>query len=387
MPWMTDLYANFLQNRTLHEITIPGTHDAGCYIDYNSYNSLYSQTQVQTIGQQLAGGIRYFDLRPYVDQNGDYWIYHGQYTGGQLNGNNGIFQQVKTFMDGLLPTDRELVILNISHFSKFTSDTHVDFVQLIRDMLANRLLCHVQPDINLFDTPYGQLLIDPNNDNQVRSRVVILYDGALDTGVEDYVGKNYLPAGFFKISPKYERFTDGVAIPNNRKIHLFDQYSNRRHVADGNIYDGIRNNQLKKLRNRTQYAYGKGLKVNGGTNWNADAAGGTASTLHLFSWTLTPQPQAYPVVAAQNESNRELLPLLTGNNWGANDNTRAYDPTQDEKINIVYVDHYASHQTQQANVINANNVPVGTAVPVAIAAKLNEYGGIGNVAFSWNNFQ
>jgi len=237
------------------------------------------------------------------------------------------------------------------------------------------------------DTPYGQLLADPNPANQMQSRVVILYDGALDTAVEDYVMRNSLPAGFFKISPKYERFTDALAIPNNLKIYLFDQYSAKRWVTDGIAYKGMRSNQLEKLRNRTQCEYGKSLKVNGSSNWNADAVGGTVSTLHLFSWTLTPQPTSYPVDVARDESNQELLPTLKGNNWGFNTNTRAYDPTQDEKINIVYVDHYASHGTQQVNVINGNNVPAGTALPVAIAAKLNEYGGLGNVAFNWNNLQ
>src|SRR5262249_9149435 len=107
------------------------------------------------------------------------------------------------------------------------------------------------------DTPYGQLLADPNPANQMQSRVVILYDGALDTAVEDYVMRNSLPAGFFKISLKYERFTDALAIPNNLKIYLFDQYSAKRWVTDGIAYKGMRSNQLEKLRNRTQCEYGK----------------------------------------------------------------------------------------------------------------------------------
>src|SRR5262245_2827917 len=132
MPWMTDLFANFLQNRTLHEITIPGTHDAGCYINHNSYNSSLSQTQFQTIGQQLAGGIRYFDLRPYIDSSSNYWTYHQYYTGDQVDGNNGILAQISGFMGGLAPGDRELVVLNISHFSKFNNSTHAHFIQLIQ---------------------------------------------------------------------------------------------------------------------------------------------------------------------------------------------------------------------------------------------------------------
>ena len=72
MPWMTDLFYDPalegaplgpFRNRSLHQITLPGTHDSGCYRDQRISN-VYSATQTQDIFQQLAGGVRYFDLRP-----------------------------------------------------------------------------------------------------------------------------------------------------------------------------------------------------------------------------------------------------------------------------------------------------------------------------------
>lgn len=372
MPWMTDLWNNALlaplfQNRPLRAITIPGTHDAGCYVVQHGWmGSVLSRTQSHTIAQQLAGGIRYFDVRPKRFANGSVFTYHGpSYVGGRLDGNGGILDDVAQFMAGLGPGDRELVILNISHFSGFDATGHGLLVAEIMNRLGPHLVPHTQAQIDLFEAPYGHLLTDPTV-GLVRSRVAILYDGALDTGAEAYVtgqaNAGTFPIGFFVISPKYT--------PTANAIRLFDQYANKRWLDDGYLYTGMRSDQLDKLRNRGNYVLQAGTWIPWAAPvyWPPDAVGGVASTLHLFSWTLTPQRTGSdPITVAQNESNPALPALFSNATAGWAGGGGNYDPAADLKINIIYVDDYASHTYN-----NPLGSPFnGVAVPVAFAARLN----------------
>lgn len=395
MPWMTNLFYDPaleaaprgpFRERPLRQITLPGTHDSGCYRDQRISN-IYSATQTQDIFQQLAGGIRYFDLRPAAYGDAEFWTYHGQlYWGGQLTGADGILAQVAAFIDGLAPTDRELVILNFSHFHKFSSLLHGNLVGVIQAALGNRLVPYTQDQIDIANCPYWQLLAAPANGlpppamaaASLRSRVLILYDGALDTPREAYVETLPFLApttpggvnGFFLLAPKY-------TVPHN-PIQLFDQYANLGRVDDGMLLSGIRTDQLNKLRNRQNYPY-SAQAFNPG-NWIANAAGGVPGVLHLLSWTLTPQFSLTltgtwdPLVAAREIANPLLLDLFCGPNrgWAG----VCYNPALDPQINIVYVDDYASTRHR-----NPGSPWHGMAIPVAIAARIN-VGPVGE-ANSW----
>ncbi|MFV8754972.1 hypothetical protein ACNOYE_30860 [Nannocystaceae bacterium ST9] len=363
---MTDLWNNEpgFPLRALNQITIPGTHDAGCYIDRGWYGNFQSRTQTETVAQQLAGGIRYFDLRPRAT-NGQFWTYHSPvnfitvYYGDRLDGPAGILNQVAAFMNNLLPGDRELVILNISHFGGFNNVQHGGMIGAITAALGNHLVQDTQANLDLFNATYTALLTDPITGN-VASRVAILYDGALDTDRELYIqnalaglgGIPALPAGFFVLSPKY--------VPPANPIFLFDQYA-----GTGNLTT-MRANQFAKLTNRVAYPYSTRAWALGAGNWPANAAGGVAGTLHLYSWTLTPQPLSDPLTAAQDTSNPALLDALSGRNPGCAWAGPIYDPAADPKINVLYVDDYSSeiHDTP-------GSAWDQLALPVAIAARLN----------------
>lgn len=371
MPtWMTTLWnAGIGFNlRPLTQITIPGTHDAGCTT--NNWGAYFARTQTQTIQQQLAGGIRYFDIRPYRSVsagNSTFWTYHGNYWGEQIDGvGNGILFDLANFMNGLLPGDRELVILNISHFSNFNDDAHRLLICKIYRALQNHLVPHTQAGINLFNATYTNLLTD--GAGTTRSRVAIIYDGALDQGREHYltVPANLadLPPGFFVLSPKYNA-------PANQ-IFLFDRYAGKCWLADGVLTTGMRTDQLDKLRNRQNYAQQYSAPA---ANWAANAVGGVASTLHLFSWTLTPQYCGNsPLTEAQNQSNPALLPLFSNATAGWAGGGGNYDPAADFKINILYVDDYDSLQYNNPLGSPCN----GWAMPVAIAYRLNDGAGPGS---------
>jgi hypothetical protein len=387
MPWMTDLFYNAALNaswspfphRSLHQITLPGTHDSGCFRDQTIAN-VWSVTQTQTIFQQLAGGIRYFDIRPCFDGN-EFWTYHGPlYYGDRLTGADGILNQINLYLNSLAQADRELVVINVSHFYNFTPDLHQQLVLAIQSALQNHLLDYSQASISLFDAPYWQLLSDSvngvvpwaQNQTPIRSRVVVLYDGALDTPVESFVQENpFFPPqaaglgtnGFFVLSPKYNSQGD-----NYNPIYLFDQYSNSADVKDGYISTGMRSDQLVKLRNRAGYPYSAQGHSPG--NWPANAVGGVPGILHLLSWTLTPQfkslnPFSYdPLTAARDYANPLLLDLFCNPNRGWADSY--YNLALDPKINIIYVDNYASEW--HSNVLSDFN---SYAMPVAIAARMN----------------
>ena len=362
MAWMTNLFYSEpgFAERPLSNITLPGTHDTGCYVDHLISNYL-SKTQTQDVAGQLAGGIRYFDIRPYMTAANEFWTYHGPiYVGGQLDGAHGILSQVNQFMQQLARGDRELVILNISHFYNFNNAMHQSLIQQIQNIVGDNLVPYTQAETNLFNADYRSLL---ERNGETRSRVAIIYDGALDTGLEAYVSNNALPRGFFKLSPKYNM---GGGATN--QIWLFDQFANKAYMDDGNLYTGMVTDQMNKLANRQNYVFSSQGWANAAGNWTPDGLGvaGTANTMHLLSWTLTPQIRfANPIPIAQQEVNPRLLPQFTGNNWrGGN----PYDPTLDPKINIIYSDDYGSETYAGVSPIRA-----GLAMPVAISDYLNRF--------------
>lgn len=375
MPWMTQLFNTNdpargpFQTRPLHRITLPGTHDSGCYRD-QTWSNFLSKTQMQDIGAQLQGGIRYFDIRPKNLGGGQFVTYHGGlYEGGMLTGPGGILQQIQAYFAGLLAQDRELVILNISHFSNFNAAAHQALINAITGALGNNLVQHRQSAINLFDAPYHSLLRDANA--AMRSRVAILYDGAMDTPIDAFVTQAAqnanLPAGFFVVAPKY------ISPANN--IFLFDQYSNRANLDNNLFYTGMRPDQLAKLMNRANYNYAPNanwvVPPPYAANWTNNAPLGVASTMHLLSWTLTPQFRGgEPIWYADHRANPYLADFFSDvNRWA---NGASYNSVKDPQVNIVYVDYYESHQH-----INAFSPWNGLAMPVAIAARMN-VGSVGN---------
>ncbi|UTW62845.1 lamin tail domain-containing protein [bacterium SCSIO 12741] len=66
--WITDDW-EILKDKSLKEIVLPGSHDAGMSVLTHSTafsTSCNTQTQVLSIKDQLNAGVRYFDLRPVI---------------------------------------------------------------------------------------------------------------------------------------------------------------------------------------------------------------------------------------------------------------------------------------------------------------------------------
>ncbi len=137
--WMSFHYERLCQI-PLRELALPGSHDTGTYelehtlgrrTTLSNLNEVYApdndalkrllstmpvnvfynwaKTQRRNAGQQLADGVRYFDLRVCVDGNNRLMTCHGLY-GAPLNS---VLDDVKKFVDA---HPGEIVILGFNHF-------------------------------------------------------------------------------------------------------------------------------------------------------------------------------------------------------------------------------------------------------------------------------
>lgn len=397
--WMTDLYAGFINNRPLREITLPGSHDSGCSLKDLTFSHM-ARTQVFDIENQLLRGIRYFDIRPYPGLK-DWYTWHGPfYTGESISS---IVVGLKRFMQRV-ECDKELVILNISHFTDRFPLTfkHQQFIDYLSAELGAWLAPYTQAQINLFNTPYRDILRAPTG--SPRSRIAILYDGAYDQNLIPFLNNNNfpiaLPPGFF-IPNKYK------SQPN--PIFLYDIYSQQPTVPEMAAIQHARlinrNPTIHQAANTpgrliTSYADATRQAILAAMaappatapigDTVANAIGGVAGILHLYSWTCTYSYQsAYYSICARATStvNPQLLAhFMDGGLWGGGHN--GYHPEHHPKINILYTDHFSSDhviglQTGRDNDAEFFNYPV----PVAISAKLNKYGGTNEYAWSgWANW-
>ncbi|HSG41247.1 MAG TPA: hypothetical protein VLE27_16525 [Thermoanaerobaculia bacterium] len=167
-------YANWMEQtldfaKTLKDISIPGSHDAGMYISINcsvGAGSCNTRTQNQTMLGQLQAGMRYFDLRP-VWTTGV--LYTGHFSSVAVLGTEGcdggtlvdIFNDVTNFLG---QGSKELVILKFSHYYdrdanvfSFNKSQYLTLVKLVTGMLGDWLYVN-DTGSRLADIPLSQII-------------------------------------------------------------------------------------------------------------------------------------------------------------------------------------------------------------------------------------
>ncbi|KAF8342250.1 PLC-like phosphodiesterase [Cantharellus anzutake] len=290
-----------LGSRTLKQICIPGSHDAGMSVMNGGTafatpgNSL---TQSFGIGAQLAAGSRYFDIRPVIS-GGHFKTGHYSYVGSVLQtiGANGqyisdIINEINTFTS----QNAELIIIKFSHtFNTDVGRTYPSFTQAEWERLFNDLLSiH-----NRYITSAANLTTDLTLNDFICPAggpvpaVLIIAD------VEsDWITDKYNNQGIYPLS----------------SINLYDSYANS-DSPDATISD-----QLQKMRdNSSQY--------------------------FLLSWTLTLQAADIISGRATIKSLAETMnPLLYSRLTG--------NVTNSVYPSIIYVDYIDSNVAPLAMAIN-----------------------------------
>ncbi|HEU5004305.1 MAG TPA: phosphatidylinositol-specific phospholipase C domain-containing protein [Actinomycetota bacterium] len=258
--WMTNLKAAHLGIK-VNEITMPGSHDAGMYIQGNEQ----AVTQSLSIGAQLEAGSRYFDLRVY--RSGDLKTYHGNTDGGTLSS---ILTDVSDF---LTANSSETVILK---FRAYYCES--DVVAMVKSMLGNLLYKSTT-------TPnFAQLPLS-----------------ALTGKVVAVCSRTFAPL-FPAASP------DPAPMDPSEGIHPYWDYGNEdtgqatppgRTECFG-VYDSYTN--VKNFATMTADQHNK-LAAHGGYGQDY---------LFLFSWTLTGKAGLFDLHLLSGAANGQMAKALTG---------------------------------------------------------------------------
>lgn len=274
-----------LGDRTLKQLTLPASHDSAMYDP--SFPQSLARTQNLSIYQQLAAGIRYFDLRPQWKAN-QLFIHHGSMTGPILGD---VLGDVKKFM---AESHHELILLNFSHFDGFTTEHYGSLIQEIHNALGPWLYQTLPPGKRLADVPLHDY-IDHGG------RILALCDGSYPL--------DHRSAGIWI----YRNWDSSH--PQQGDLRVYDQYSNTM------SYEKMERDQLAKFDRYDGYCRN-----------HPDVP----CDLFLLSWTLTPPTG---VLAMAKTPNEHLAAHLAGvkvpNRYGS-------------RINLLYADGVDSWLTKVA---------------------------------------
>lgn len=274
--WMRNM-KSLLENRTLKQIVIPGSHDAAMSVtEYcaSFASECNTKTQNKSVYDQLLAGSRFFDLRPlkfdgefvtghYDHMTLPWYVFPPQYlllapfvtkdvTLG-CNGENlaGVLRDVKVFLDN---HPGELVILNFSHYfdrdgsgimPTFTTQTKEALSGMVKSILGDHL---VKLDDNENLTEKGNMRVLTFKDILKKGQAIAVFDTSYA-----YDRKNGIL--------RSEGTTDHLGSPDD-DLRVYGHYANK------NIVDDMISDQFTKLSNQAHHG----------------------DKLFLLSWTLTQQP-------------------------------------------------------------------------------------------------
>ena len=227
--WMKDNFET-LKNKRLYQITLPGTHNTGTYSMSDMVSPgdelspfirwiqskvptafstgvihEWSKTQTQSVAEQLAGGIRFFDLR-IARSSDEFFIHHGV-LGPRLSD---IFHDLHTFMSSV---DWELVIVSASHMEGMDESSHAKFMDLVIQSLSPFLYQNVSSDLcSLRSTHIDDIL-------KMGPRIIFIYD---DVYLRSHPNQNFWPSELI-----YDHWSD----TNDISVLMSDQQDKLHHHA------------------------------------------------------------------------------------------------------------------------------------------------------------
>ncbi len=306
--WMSDRLAA-LGGKSLSQLALPASHDAGLYSVVRHDDTGAAQTQALDLFEQLSQGFRYFDLRPRWDQNSNtFTIYHDIAGHGDTIGPHvgEVLDDVARFMKD----HAELAILKFSHYSSFDSgvatssgDPAADVDSRANDAKAQRRNARYRALTQLLHEKLGEYLyIKPANEhrrlakiplndylrNRRKGLVLVVCD-------EDYPVDNP-SAGIYV-------YRDTGADPKG-DLQVYDRYFE----TAGDFYTSLVTDQQNKFNNYTGQ-----------------------DDLFLLSWTLTPiptTPAGETVAKLSAEPNQNLGTAI-----------KDFRGNAQKQVNLVYINY------------------------------------------------
>jgi hypothetical protein len=316
--WMTKNY-DLLKDRTLHEIAIPGSHDAGMNGRYHCdcANDCNTQTQIHPIGTQLRKGARYFDIRPtnyiFSETSPDWYAGHYQYVSTADWGYCGclgeriedILNDVASFCGFIEPVGaKELIILNFSHCYHIVQQDSGS-TECSDDEWATVL--------NMAVSKLGHWLVDWSKYGNPEKAIFG------DRGERQYVLLRF-ETGAIASDP-------ASGVYNSKDFPIYNDY------ADKNDFDQMSDDQMDKLTTSANHE----------------------DQLFLLSWTLTlSDGQAVKCLGAGSHISILDLAMEADNNlmWSMQDWISGGQIKKSWLPNIIYVDRFETFGTRAAIYVN-----------------------------------
>lgn len=300
--WMQGTLST-IGSRQLRSIVMPGSHDAGMSVIEGKTGFVTSEdvlTQTQNIGQQLALGSRYFDIRPVIASG---VFKTGHYSDLDILGFQGAdgqaMSEIITELNAFTASNAELVILNLSHDmntdSGYGSLTQANWNSLFQQM-----------------TGIEHLFVAPN------PTTVDLTSMTLN---------QFIGSGSAAVLVIVQPSGSGISLGSyaTQGFYLYSQYNAYNSYADTDSLSSMMSDQLTKMRSiRTS----------------------PTSQLFLLSWTLTQD-------AGDIITDESIIDLANKANAALDSNlSPAYTSTT--YPNIIYIDNFSSTDaTELAMTINS----------------------------------
>ena len=227
--WMQN-NLGLLGSRTLRQICMPGTHDAGMSTIASGTlfsDSCNTQTQTSGILGQMQAGSRYFDIRPVIS-GGQYLTGHYSDIGsGSTNtwqgGNGQSIQSIISDINTFTASNGELIILNLSadldtdlgngSYAPFTQVQWNTLLSILQSGISNLFVYNASGSSDLSTLPLNTYIGNGN-----AAVVVIVSPGASGISLGSYANQGFYPAANF---PSYNVYSD----TNDLNTMTSDQFS------------------------------------------------------------------------------------------------------------------------------------------------------------------
>jgi hypothetical protein len=287
--WMRDRLEGSLGDKSLRQMALPASHDAGMYV--LSLKSVLGKTQDLNIHDQLMAGVRYFDLRPRWADN-DFTICHGPITGPRLDA---VLNDVQRFM---AEGHRELAILKFSHYSGFDD---AQGVSRAYQALAGRITAALGRWL-IKDTPKGRRL------SEIPLKELLAGGGRVLVVCDEAFPLKYPQRGIWV----YRDWDAPDAEAGD--LRVFDQYANRL------VLEKMKDDQTRKFQAYDGHCKNPAVPCD----------------LFLLSWTLTPPSSVWLASQDANRSLPSAAEFLKPNGHGLG-------------VNLFYTDYVEySHSTDMS---------------------------------------